>query len=64
MSGEKISLTKLKKAWTVPVVNVDGELGFELPDDVMTQLDLSVGDTIIWVDRGDGSWELRKKQDE
>lgn len=55
---------KIKKAWTVPVIDVDGELGFELPDEVIEQLDLSPGDTIIWEQYNDNSWILRKKEDD
>lgn len=52
------------KTWTIPVVDVgDGELGFELPDDVMDQLNLSVGDTIIW-EQTDSGWSLRKKDND
>lgn len=61
MNGEKISLTKIKKAWTVPIVDVDGELGFELPDEIIDQLDLVPGDTIIWEEQDNGGWLLRKK---
>lgn len=50
-----------KKAWTVPIINVDGELGFELPDEVIEQLDLSPGDIIIWEQYGEGSWIFRKR---
>ena len=57
-------MTKISKAWTVPVIDVDGELGFELPDEVIDELNLSPGDTIIWEEQENGSWLLRKKQDE
>jgi len=52
------------KTWTIPVVDAgDGELGFELPDDIMDQLNLSVGDTIIW-EETDNGWSLRKKDND
>jgi hypothetical protein len=52
------------KTWTIPVVDAgDGELGFELPDDVMDQLNLSVGDVIIWEETANG-WSLRKKDND
>lgn len=54
----------MTKVWTVPVIEVDGELGFELPDDVMEQLDLSSGDEIIWEKYNDNSWIFRKKDDD
>lgn len=52
------------KSWNIPVIDTgDGELGFELPDDVMDQLNLSVGDTIIW-EQTDNGWSLRKKDND
>ena len=55
---------EIKKAWTVPIIDVDGELGFELPDEVIDQLDLSPGDIIIWEQYGEDSWILRKREDD
>lgn len=52
---------EIKKAWTVPIIDVDEELGFELPDEVIEQLDLSPGDIIIWEQYGKDSWILRKR---
>lgn len=49
-----------KKSWVVKVIDVDGELGFELPDEVIEMLDLSPGDTIVWDQLDDNSWALRK----
>ena len=46
--------------YTVPVIELeDGELGFELPDDLMAHLDLKTGDTLIW-EQTDIGWSLRK----
>lgn len=61
MNGEKIFLTDSNKSWIIPVVDVDGELGFELPDEILDQLSLSFGDTIIWENTGPGVWTLRKE---
>jgi len=53
-----------RKYWGIPVVDVgDGELGFEFPDEIMDQLNLSVGDIIIWEETETG-WFLRKKEDD
>jgi hypothetical protein len=61
----RISLTKTTKAWTVPIIPIDGdELGFEIPDELLAMMDLKPGDTIIWEQRDSYSWMLRKKQDE
>jgi len=49
--------------YTVPVIELDdGELGFELPDDLLTHLDLKPGDTLIW-EQTDIGWSLRKDND-
>lgn len=36
----------LTNSYRVPVIEVEGELGLEFPDDLMEVLDLSVGDVI------------------
>lgn len=47
--------------YDVPVIELeDGELGLELPDDLMARLDLKTGDTLIWEQTSDISWSLRK----
>ena len=52
----------MNKIWNVPIVDTgDGELGFEIPDEIMDKLDLSVGDTIIWEETEIGGWKLTKK---
>ena len=52
----------MNKIWNIPIVDTgDGELGFEIPDEIMDKLDLSVGDTIIWEETEIGGWKLTKK---
>lgn len=55
---------KINKAWTAEVFELDGELGFELPNNILEQLDLSPGDTIVWEEYNDNSWILRKREDD
>ena len=48
--------------WVLPV-QVDGLTGecyIELPDDLLEVAGLKEGDTVEWIDRGDGSFEMRK----
>ena len=46
--------------YNIPVIEVeDGELGFELPDELLEHLDLKTGDTIIW-EETDIGWLLKK----
>jgi hypothetical protein len=48
--------------WQLPV-DVDGLTGdcfVEFPDDLLERAGLKEGDLVEWVDRNDGSFELRK----
>jgi hypothetical protein len=48
--------------WQLPV-EVDGLTGeciVQFPDDLLEAANLKEGDTVEWIDRGDGSFELRK----
>ena len=48
--------------WQLPV-QVDGLSGdcfVEFPDDLLEAANLKEGDQVEWIDRGDGSFELRK----
>ena len=52
--------------WTV-TVQQDGktkELFIEFPPDAINQVGWDDGDTIIWEELDNGSWSLRKKEDE
>jgi len=51
--------------WQLPV-QVDGLTGdcyIELPDDLLEVAGLKEGDTVEWIDRNDGSFEMRKVND-
>lgn len=51
--------------WTIDVKE-DPETGdqiLEFPDDMMEQAGWKEGDTLEWIDNKDGSWTLRKKDD-
>lgn len=56
--------TSEKKTWTLPVEesNIDGVKDYYVtfPDDLLKAADLKEGDTVEWIDRKDGSFELRK----
>lgn len=61
------SVTKEDKIvkWQLPV-QVDGLTGdcyIQLPDDLLERAGLKEGDTIEWIDRNDGTFELRKVND-
>lgn len=47
--------------WTLPVItDSDGEQMIQFNDEVMEHLGIKEGDTIEWIDRKDGTWEIRK----
>lgn len=51
--------------WVIEV-QVDPETGdqiLEFPDDLTESAGWKVGDTLEWIDNGDGSWTLRKKDE-
>jgi len=52
----------IDKTWTVSVEEDEqtGDLILPLNDEILEQCDFAVGDNIEWIDRGDGSWEIRK----
>jgi len=53
------------KWWTVEVEQApDGEYFIQLNDEILEESGFKIGDEVEWIDRKDGSWELRKKQPE
>ena len=58
--------TSERKRWTLPVEEIENgdtmetEYFITFPGDLLEAANLKEGDTIEWVDRGDGSYELRK----
>jgi hypothetical protein len=47
------------KQWTVTLED-DGVL--PLPDDLMTEAGWDVGDEIEWIDNGDGTWSMQRRE--
>jgi len=50
-------------SWTL-TVEEDPETGdaiLQFPSDLLEQAGWKEGDTLEWIDRGDGSWQLKKK---
>ena len=48
-----------KTEYTVPVIEIEGELAFEFPDDLIKVLDLSVGCTLQYIPVKDGEYLLK-----
>lgn len=51
------------KQWTLTVEEdpKTGEGILTFPQDLLEEADWKEGDTLEWIDLGDGSWQLRKK---
>ena len=43
-----------------PVIEVDGELCLEFPDDLMDALDLAVGNVLSWEPSSNGTFVIKK----
>ena len=55
----------MNKSWTLDVQHDEkGEAMLEFPPDFIAATGWQPGDRIQWIDRGDGSWEIKKKTTE
>lgn len=61
LTDEQIKILEAddKDKWIVPVIEIDGELGFEIPDVLMDHLELKVGDVLAW-EKSDLGFYLKK----
>jgi hypothetical protein len=53
-------MTKVK-TWTVMIEEEGEDLILPFPQDMLDEVGWLPGDTVEWHDRGDGTWEIRKK---
>jgi hypothetical protein len=53
-------MTKVK-TWTVIVEEEGEDLILPFPQDMLDEVGWKLGDNLEWYDRGDGTWEIRKK---
>jgi len=49
------------KTWSVILEEEGEDLILPLPQDMLNEVGWKPGDNLEWVDRGDGTWEIRKK---
>lgn len=52
-----------RKKWTVNLEEADdgsGDLVLPFPQGMLDEVGWNPGDNLAWVDRGDGTWEIRK----
>ena len=55
-------MTEANKSWTV-IIEEDVETGdaiLPFPQEMLDEVGWNPGDNLKWVDRGDGTWEIRK----
>lgn len=52
--------------YTLPVIKdpETGDLILEFPDEMMEQVGWKTGDTVEWIDNKNGSWTIRKKDED
>jgi hypothetical protein len=50
------------KKWVLPVTEDGDECIINFPDDLLEAANLKEGDTIQWIDKGDGSFKIIKKE--
>ena len=49
------------KSWTLEVQKLeDGDQYIEFPKELMEEVGWEDGDVLKWIDNGDGSWTLKK----
>jgi len=54
----------MTKSWTITLEEdpATGDLYMPIPQESLDQLGWKIGDTLTWIDNGDGSWSLNKKE--
>ncbi len=56
-------MTKVK-TWTVMIEEEGEDLILPFPKELLEEVGWLPGDNLEWVDRGDGTWEIRKKAEQ
>jgi len=52
----------MKTSWIAEIVEIDGELALDLPDDLLETMGWKVGDTLRWEQVGE-TWILSKVEE-
>ena len=50
-------------SYRMQVIEIDGELALDFPDELLDAMDWKAGDTLVWTYRTTGVWELSKQKD-
>ena len=56
-----------QKSWVITLEEADdgsGDLVLPLTDEIMESAGWKIGDTLIWTDLKNGSWSLKRKDDD
>lgn len=56
-------MTEQSKHWTITLEQDGEDLILPFPDDLLSTTGWKEGDTIEWIDLGNGSWQLKRKDD-
>jgi hypothetical protein len=57
----------MSKSWIITLEEADdgsGDLVLPLTDEIMESAGWKTGDVLEWIDNNDGTWTLRKKEDD
>jgi hypothetical protein len=60
-------MTDPKTYWTVTLEEAadgSGDLVLPFPQDMLDEVGWNPGDNLKWIDRGDGTWEIKKVDNE
>ena len=55
------------KHWTVEIIEAEDDsedLVLPLPEELLKEIGWTEGDVLEWIDNKDGTWELRKKEND
>jgi len=58
--------TENHKIWTVTLEEADdgsGDLVLPFPKDMLDEVGWNTGDNVKWIERDDGTWEIRKVEE-
>ena len=58
--GDVTKEQKQSKKWTLPVEQIHDDYFISFPDDLLEAANLKEGDTVEWIDNGDGSYSMKK----
>ena len=59
-------MTEATKSWTVTLEEADdgsGDLVLPFSQDMLDEVGWQPGDNLKWIDREDGTWEIRKVEE-